>query len=247
MPHITVSIEQQVMVLTINRPEKKNALTQAMYKELSAALKQLDADDSLKVCVIHGQGGAFTAGNDLHDFIQAKSPDDLKDVKTFLHDIGKVNKPLLAAIEGPAVGIGSTLLPHCDLVYASKDAYFSMPFVNLGICVEAGNSVLLPRLVGYHHACELLLLGEAISAQRAAEIGLINQVVEQDVISSTMAKAKLIAQKPVDALLATKRLLKQNAQYDHDRTIEQENKLLFELLYSDSTKQIIQSFFSKEG
>lgn len=242
---IITKVDQGVLLIEINRPEKKNALTQSMYRSLNQAIDTLNQSDDLVVGLIYGAGNTFTAGNDLSDFVNSKTPEDLKDVQDFLLKLGTINKPFIAAIEGPAVGIGSTILPHCDLAYASESAYFQMPFVDIGICVEAGSSVLLPELIGHHRAAECLLLGERLSAQKAYQYGLINEVIKGSVVDYALEKAKMLCSKPKDALLATKQLLTRSKQEAYPSIVQQENKILFELLHSESTKKILESFFKK--
>ncbi len=234
------------MVITINRPDKKNALTQMMYKQLSSALIELQENSELAVGLITGSQQCFTAGNDLHDFIQLKTPEDMADVKAFLHELGHIKKPFLAAVDGAAVGIGTTLLAHCDLCFASPSAYFQMPFVNLGLCAEAGSSALMPQIIGQRRANELFLLGERITAEKACQYGLINEVINSDVLKYTLEKAHQISEKPIDALLAIKKQLKENTYYDHDTVINEEYETFFKLLQSHSTQQTIKSFFDKK-
>ena len=183
MGHIQTEIKDNVLRITIDRPEKKNALTSAMYDALADAVEQGEANPEIRVMLLHGNGDSFTAGNDLEDFVanpwkgQAVPP-----AVRFITAVAGAKKPLVAAIHGSVVGVGVTILLHCDLVYAADNAKLVMPFVNLGIVPEAGSSVLLPALMGHQRASELLLLGMPISAQRAYELGLVNAVVAQDAL-----------------------------------------------------------------
>ena len=173
--------EGGILTLTFNRLDKKNAITRAMYTTLAEALEVATADDTVRVVVIQGDPTCFTAGNDLLDFLS--NPPDMTPgaepapVVRFLDILRDFPKPLIAAVAGPAVGIGTTLLLHCDLVYAADNAAFSLPFVNLGLCPEAGSSLLLPQLVGYQRAAEKLLFGEPFSAEDALDMGLVNRVL----------------------------------------------------------------------
>jgi len=205
--------EAGVLTLTFNRVDKKNAITRAMYSALADALEAAAQDAAVRVAVIQGDVSVFTAGNDLADFLAA--PPDLTPgaepapVVRFLNILRDFPKPLVAAVAGPAVGIGATLLMHCDLVYAADNAAFSLPFVNLGLCPEAGSSMLLPQLVGYTRAAEKLLLGEAFYAEEALELGLINRIVPPGEVNAyAQAQALKLAAKPASALQATKALLK---------------------------------------
>ena len=176
-PEILVHTEAAVMTITINRVEKKNSLTAAMYGSLADALDSAAHDAAVRVVVIQGHELIFSAGNDINDFLSV--PPDTSDapVFRFLRLLSTFAKPLVAAVCGPAVGIGTTLLLHCDLVYAGDNAAFSLPFVNLGLCPEAASSLLLPQLMGHQRAAEALLLGEPFTAETALEVGLINRIV----------------------------------------------------------------------
>jgi enoyl-CoA hydratase/carnithine racemase len=206
-----------VLVATLNRPEKKNALTGAMYRALRQALLGASADAAIGAVLVTGAGGAFCAGNDIGDFL-AESRAQSEGARTgaggeFIRTLARFDKPLIAAVEGPAVGIGTTFCLHCDLVYAAPSARFQMPFVNLGLVPEAGSSLLVPRRFGIGVASELLLLGEAIDARRAHEIGLVNEVVEPEALKAhALAKAKALAAKPRAALLATRKLMRGDAE-----------------------------------
>lgn len=173
---ILKSLADRVLTLQLNRPEKKNALTVAMYQNLADALRDAANDNAVRAVLIRGTDGCFTAGNDLFDFMQNPPTGEDAPVGQFLDAIATFPKPLVAMVDGIAIGIGTTLLLHCDLVYASDAARFRLPFVNLGLCPEAGSSLLLPRLAGTARASELLLLGREFGAEEAREIGLVNAV-----------------------------------------------------------------------
>ncbi|MEN9435875.1 MAG: hypothetical protein RIR09_530, partial [Pseudomonadota bacterium] len=177
MTDILIDTANGVMTLTLNRIDKKNSFTQAMYTACADALAQASTDDSVRAVVLQGHATVFSAGNDVGDFLNGPVSTQESPVFRFLRGIATFPKPLVAAVCGPAVGIGTTLLFHCDLVYAGDNAAFSMPFVNLGLCPEAGSSLLVPQMLGYHRAAEALLLGEPFMAEAALEVGLVNRIV----------------------------------------------------------------------
>ena len=176
MNEILTHVDAGVTTLTINRVEKKNSLTAAMYAALAQGIAQAAQDSSQRVLVIQGHETVFSAGNDVADFLNQPPTGNDAPVFHFLQGIATFPKPLLAAVCGPAVGVGTTMLLHCDLVYAGDNAAFSMPFVNLGLCPEAASSLLVPRLMGHQRASEALLLGEPFMAEAALEVGLVNRV-----------------------------------------------------------------------
>ena len=216
---MSVSIERDggVLIATLNRPEKKNALTGAMYRALREALVAASADEGVGAVVVTGAGGSFCAGNDIGDFL-AENKAQSEGARSgpggeFIRTLARFDKPLVAAVEGPAVGVGTTMCLHCDLVYAAPSARFAMPFVNLGLVPEAGSSMLVPRRFGLGVASELLLLGEAVDAARAREIGLVAEIVEPGALKAhALAKAKALAAKPRAALLATRKLMRGDAE-----------------------------------
>lgn len=244
--YIRVSQENATLLIQINRPEKKNALTQGMYQMLSQALEQLNNEPSIVAGLIYGAQGCFTSGNDLGDFINCQSADDLKDVTDFLIHLANVSKPLLAAIEGPAIGIGTTMLAHCDLVYSAPDALFQTPFVPLGISPEGGSSLLFPQFMGHQQAAQCLLLGERFSAQKAKELGLVTEIVnEQTAFDFCLQQAKKLEHMPRKALITAKQLLRNHNQDKLIATIEHENRALLELLQSQETQDIMSSMYTK--
>ncbi len=208
---ILVDRADGVVTITLNRPDKRNALTSAMYATLADTLERLDADTG--VVVLTGAGGAFTAGNDLRDMAANPPVGDNPPPIRFLTALHGLKAVLVAAVDGPAVGVGTTVLLHCDLVYATAAASFRLPFVNLGLVPEAASTLLLPRLVGHQRAAELMLLGERIDAARALELGLVTEVLpDADALATRVAeRTAALRDKPREALLAVKRLL-------HDET-----------------------------
>jgi enoyl-CoA hydratase/carnithine racemase len=230
----------------LNRPEKKNALTVEMYAGLVDAFQRAEADDDVGVLLVHGSDECFTAGNDLQDFMHAPPNDSSSPTTRFLKQLHQTHKPLVAAVAGPAVGIGTTLLLHCDLVYADPGARFQLPFVNLGLCPEAGSSYLLPELVGHARAAELLLLGEPFTAQTALDIGLVNAISpEKQVIATAAAKAEQLAQRPRAALLLTKSLLKKGHAKIVGETIDDELRHFLERLRSPEAAEAFRAFFER--
>lgn len=207
---ILVHDEGGVRTITFNRVERKNSITTAMYAQLADAFETAAQDAAVRVVVLQGDAAVFSAGNDIGDFLQQPPSTQDAPVFRFLRAIATFPKPVVAAVCGPAVGIGTTMLLHCDLVYAGDNAAFSMPFVNLGLCPEAASSLLVPQMMGYHRAAEALLLGEPFMAEAALEVGLVNRVVPPTECNAiAQAQARKLAAKPLSALIETKRLLKQ--------------------------------------
>jgi enoyl-CoA hydratase/carnithine racemase len=207
--HIDISIHNNVMKIGLNRPDKKNALTSHMYDTMGTALLDARENPDIKVVLFHGTKDLFSAGNDLKGF-DNRDPSTLSPGAKFLFVLQAFEKPVVAAVSGIAIGIGVTLLLHCDLVYADDHTRFRMPFVNLGVCPEAGSSLLLPACAGYKKAAEILMLGEFFDATQAVELGIVNRSVS-NVLEFAIEKAELLAQKPQQALLSTKRLLKKGS------------------------------------
>jgi enoyl-CoA hydratase/carnithine racemase len=198
-----------VCELRFNRPEKRNAITFAMYQAFAAHLHAALADEAVRAVLLSGAGASFSAGNDLNDFVSGPEFTSAHPVMEVLRTLATFDKALVAAVHGPVVGIGVTMLLHCDLVVAAHGTQLSMPFVALGLVPEAGSSLLLPRLVGQQRAAELLLLGRPVDAAGAERLGLVNRVVEEGkLLEEARALAQSLAQQPVEALRATKRLLR---------------------------------------
>ncbi len=198
-----------VLELRFNRPEKKNAITGAMYDTLTAALRDAGARPAVRAVLIAAEGDMFTAGNDIKDFLAMSGGLAGAPPARFIHAIATFGKPLVAAVNGPAIGVGATLLLHCDLVYASPGASLSVPFVDLGLVPEAGSSMLLPSRVGFARAAALLLLGEPMDAEAAHGAGLVNAIVPAaELRGHARAKAQRLAAKPPAALAATRALMR---------------------------------------
>ncbi len=246
MKNILTENKDGVLRIEIDRPDKKNALTAAMYQAMADAIKSAEADGKVRVVLIHGKADLFTAGNDLQDFLDNPPRDDNRPVFQFLYAISQAQKPIVAAVAGAAVGIGTTMLLHCDLVYAAPNARLQLPFVNLGLVPEAASSLLLPALVGYQRAAELLLLGEPFSAQQAKDIGLVTEVVsEEQLFDTAMAQAKKLASKPAASLRLTKRLMKQGQAAAVAQQIKLESGHFGERLGSPEAKEAFSAFLEK--
>jgi enoyl-CoA hydratase/carnithine racemase len=241
---VIVSSSDGVCEIQLNRPEKRNAITQAMYGALVEALNEARADDSVRVVLFSGAGASFTAGNDLNDFINADLSDENNAIR-FLRLLPAFRKVLVAAVHGQTVGIGVTMLLHCDLVVAASSAQMTMPFVKLGLVPEAGSSLLLPRAVGHHRAAELLLLGKPFDAAAGFEMGIVNRVVEDKVLMDEARNlARAVAAQPPNALLAAKRLLRSETGTVSAR-VEEELEAFREQLGSAEFKAAAQAFFGK--
>jgi enoyl-CoA hydratase/carnithine racemase len=243
---ILVHIEAGVMTITLNRPEKKNSISSAMYSTMADALAQAQTSEVVRVVVFQGHETIFSAGNDIADFLNSPPSTQESPVFRFLFGISAFTKPLIAAVCGPAVGIGTTMLFHCDLVYAGDNAAFSMPFVNLGLCPEAGSSLLVPRLMGYHRAAEALLLGEPFMAEAALEIGLVNRLLPPlETNNYAQAIAKKLAHKPINSLLETKRLMKKDQASSIKQQISQEAVSFGRMLQEPAAKEAFSAFMQK--
>jgi enoyl-CoA hydratase/carnithine racemase len=246
MQEILTHIADGVMTLTINRVEKKNSFTPAMYAAMADGLEQARNDPAIRVTVIQGDVTVFSAGNDIGDFLQRKPATQESPVFGFLHAIAQHPKPVIAAVCGPAVGIGTTLLFHCDLVYAGDNAAFSMPFVNLGLCPEAASSLLVPQMMGYHRAAEALLLGEPFMAEAALEVGLVNRIVPPTEANAiAQAQARKLAAKPLAALVETKRLMKKGQMAQVLAQMTEEGASFARLLQEPAAKEAFTAFMEK--
>jgi enoyl-CoA hydratase/carnithine racemase len=245
-PAIQCDYREHILRISINRPEKMNALTAAMYDALAGAILAADSDPTVRVILIEGAGGCFTSGNDLHDFATSPPAGEESPVFRFLQAISGARKPIVAAVLGPAVGIGTTMLLHCDLVYAGEGACFELPFVNLGLCPEAAASLLLPQLIGHQRASELLLLGEPFGAERAREIGLINAVFpDGELLGQACAFARKLAQRPPASVRLTKALLKHAGRRAVAETMTEEGRQFLQRLSSPEAKEAFAAFFEK--
>ncbi len=242
-----VLIEQAgpVLEITFNRPEKKNALTGAMYQAVVDAFHRLDEDPSIRVALLTGAGDIFTAGNDIKDFQSRAATNEATHASPFLEALSSLTKPLVGAVNGAAIGVGTTMLAHCDFVLAARSARFTMPFTSLGLVPEAASSLLFPRLVGHQRAAALLLLGEPIDAETAHEWGFVYKVVDEaELMTAARAVAARLAALPPEAIRQTKALMKTGKPDVKDR-IEEELVLFRRRLRSPEAAEAFQAFVEK--
>ena len=246
MTDILSHTEAGVLTLTLNRVAKKNSITIAMYAALADALEQASSDSAVRAVVIQGHETIFSAGNDIADFLNAPPATLDSPVFRFLRAISTFAKPVVASVCGPAVGIGTTLLLHCDLVYAGDNAAFSLPFVNLGVCPEAASSLLVPQLMGYPRAAEALLLGEPFMAEAALEIGMINRIVPpMEANALAQRQALKLAAKPMSALLETKRLMKKSQAAAVAQRMDEEALSFGRMMREPAAREAFSAFMEK--
>ena len=245
--HILIERQGAVQIIRINRPDKKNALTRAMYAKMSAALTEGDADPAVRVHVFLGVPGAFSSGNDLADFmVVATGGDGGTEVWDFLMALARSQKPMVSGVDGIAVGIGTTLNLHCDLTFATPRTVFRTPFVDLGLVPEAGSSLLAPRILGQQGAFALLGLGEGFSAERAKAAGLIYEVVDEGALeASVLAAAGQIAAKPPQALKIARDLMR-GSRDDLVARIGEESEHFRERLKSDEARAALTAFMTRK-
>ena len=244
---ILLQREGGLLTLQLNRPDKKNALTRAMYTQLAEALEQADADSGIRAVLIQGSNECFTAGNDIADFLE-QPPSNLDSPPFhFMQSLLNCRKPVIAAVAGAAVGIGTTLLLHCDLVYISRDARLRMPFVNLGLCPEFGSSLILPRLLGHAKAAELLLLGEGFTGDQAAAWGIATEAMGSG--EAALAKAREVAQRfetlAPGAVQVSKQLMKSVDREQLRQVIEDEGALFVQRLKSPEAIAALSGFITR--
>jgi enoyl-CoA hydratase/carnithine racemase len=236
----------RVLTIRLNRPERKNALTAAMYSRILELFAEAAQTRDIRALVITGAGSAFTSGNDLADFMGQPVFTEDSPVLRFLRALVDFPKPLLAAVNGAAVGVGTTMLLHCDLVYAAASARFSLPFVGLGLVPEAGSSLLLPRVAGMQRAAELLLLGEPFDAATAHRVGLVNEVLpDAELLARVRNRTQLLAERPPDAVMASKELLRGPFRAEIHEAIKREGALFASRLHSAEAAEAFAAFFEK--
>ncbi|HEX6690710.1 MAG TPA: enoyl-CoA hydratase [Burkholderiales bacterium] len=234
----------RVARIRLDRLDKKNALNAEMYAQLGAALAAADRDAQVRAVLLHGAADCFCSGNDVGDFL--KRPAGASPAQALFDALPNMKKPVVAAVGGPAIGIGSTMLLHCDLVYAAPNARFQLPFVPLGLVPEFGSSYMLPLLAGYQRAAELLLLGQPFTAQKAYEAGIVTEVVPQDqLIDHAMKIAAALAALPPESIRLTKRLMKSRHGATLGATIEEEMRVFAERLTSQEAKEALSAFLEK--
>ena len=242
---VQMSVADGVMRITMNRPAKKNALTGPMYDAMTAALERADSSDDIRAVMLEGSGGSFTAGNDLADFLASATRGDEPRATYFIRKIALLETPIVAAVDGVAVGVGTTLLFHCDLVYATEAAKFRMPFLDLGLVPEAASSILAPQRFGMAKASEYILLAEPFGPREAEKLGLVNAVVEPGLLGETaMTAARKLAAKPPAALRAARRLMRGDRK-DIAAAIDREMVAFGEALRSEDAKAAFTAFLNK--
>jgi len=246
MANIVVRTEHRVTRIEIARVDKKNALTQDMYRAMLEALAAADADAKVRAILIHGTRDCFTAGNDLKDFLERSPGGGPTASFQFIATLPKVAKPLIAAVGGPAVGVGTTMLLHCDLVYAAPGARFQMPFVPLGLVPEAASSLLLPMIAGYQRAAELLLLGQPFTAEKALAAGFVTEIVPEDgLLEYARTAAAAVAALPPASVQLTKQLMKRQLGAAIAAQMQEEGRIFAERLQSGEAKEAMTAFFEK--
>lgn len=247
--HVRIERSGAALAITLTRPERRNAITVAMYAAIAQAIEHAQDDAELRLIMVRGEGEDFTAGNDLGDFMQAQAvADEEIPVWRLLRVLASNRLPLVAAVHGNAVGIGTTFLLHCDLVIAAEGTRFSLPFVDLGLVPEAASSLILPRIAGRRRAARYLLLGEPFGPDEAREFGLVSHVVAADALDAKLAEvvAALLA-KPVEALRITQRLLRHGTGDELLERMELENGHFSERLQSAEVKAAITAFFRRRS
>ncbi|HEX4509356.1 MAG TPA: enoyl-CoA hydratase [Burkholderiaceae bacterium] len=243
---IRTAVVDGVATIEIARPEKKNALTLAMYDAMAEALTAADADASVRAVLITGQPGIFTSGNDLEDFMKRPPQGEDSAVLRFMNALRDCGKPVVAAVTGAAIGIGTTMLLHCDLVYVSDEARLAMPFVSLGLVPEFASSLLVPQLIGHVRAAERLLLGDPFNGEQAVEMGLANAVIPADeVLKHARRVAERFGALPPGAVRETKALMRRGQRALVDSTIEHESERFGQRLRSPEAREAFQAFFEK--
>jgi enoyl-CoA hydratase/carnithine racemase len=244
--HVAIELSERIQTLRLDRPQKKNAITGAMYEAMAAALADGERSADVAVHVIAGRPGVFTAGNDIGEFLAYAEGGALgPSVLAFLRSLVGLGKPLIAAVDGLCIGVGTTLLLHCDLVYASPASVFRTPFLDLGLVPEAGSSLLMPMRMGHARAFEMICLGETFDAERAREAGLVNRIVAAEAVEPTAREAaRRLAAKPPAALAAARRLVRGDPAAILER-MDREVTVFSERLRSAEAKEAFAAFLEK--
>ncbi|CAD6540541.1 enoyl-CoA hydratase [Paraburkholderia sabiae] len=243
---ITLTRTHDVLTIAFNRAEKKNAITAAMYQTMADALVEAQANPEIRAVLIRGSAGIFSAGNDLEDFMKQPPVGENAPVFQFLRAISSAEKPLVASVAGAAVGVGTTLLLHCDLVYAADTATFSLPFSQLGLCPEAASSLLLQRVAGYQAAAEKLMLGEPFDAREAQRMGFVNRLLPAaEVDAFALQQAQKLAALPASSLRVTKQMMKRAAQHEIQTQMTEEAVHFAKMLLAPEAKEAFKAFFEK--
>lgn len=241
---VSTSKSDGILHIELNRPDKKNAITQEMYGLAADAFEQANDDSQVRVIIISGRGDSFTSGNDLVDFLSKTGESTEDGITRFLRAVPNCNKPIIAAVHGHAVGIGTTLLLHCDLAYADNSAKLQLPFVNLGLCPEFGSSFLLPQLIGHRRAADMLYTGKTINAETAYEYGLINELVD-DALATAKQQAQRIVSQPAAAIRLTKKLLRNTDKAQLLEIIDAELIEFSRCIQSPEAKEAMTAFMEK--
>lgn len=243
--HIKTSLENGILTIQFDRSDKKNAITMAMYQNMADTLAAAYENSAVRVVLFAGDENCFTAGNDLKDFLTVGDFSESAPVVQFIQQLARFNKPIVAAVNGAAIGIGTTLLLHCDFLYANQNAIFMTPFVSLALCPEAASSLLLPSLIGARKANEMLLLSEQLTAKQAEQLGLVNQVVEGNALAKAQETAQRLAALPKNALMTTRALIK-SSQAELVRQVMAEEVTEFNAcLKSEEAKEAFNAFFER--
>jgi enoyl-CoA hydratase/carnithine racemase len=243
---IRASTENRVARIEIHRPEKKNAFTAEMYRQLGEALSAAAADKDVRAVLLHGTSDCFSSGNDVGDFLKHRPTGTDTPASLLFNSLPRLEKPIVAAVAGPAVGIGCTMLLHCDLVFATAGARFQLPFVPLGLVPEFGSTFLLPLLAGYQRAAELFLLGQPFTAEQAKDAGIVNAVLADDqLLAHADGIARKLAALPPESIRLTKRLLKATQTAAVEARIAEETRLFTERLGSPEAKEAMSAFLEK--
>jgi enoyl-CoA hydratase/carnithine racemase len=246
MSHVRVETQDRVQRIELARPEKKNALSPDMYAALAAAFEAADADASVRAVLIHGTSGCFTSGNDVRDFLELERAPGASPASAFLRAIAAAQKPVVAAVGGPAVGVGTTMLLHFDLIFAAPNARFQLPFVPLGLLPEAASSLLLPMIAGYQRAAELLLLGQPFTAEKALAAGIVTEIVpEAELLEYARSAALALAALPPASVRMTKELMKRALAPAVRERMQEELVLFGERLKSPEAKEALGAFLEK--
>jgi enoyl-CoA hydratase/carnithine racemase len=246
MAEISRSTQGQTLIIRINRPEKMNAITRDMYAGLASALKDAAGDFSIRCVVITSEGDHFTSGNDIKDFMTNPPTEEDSDVARFLASLLDFPKPLIAAVKGNAIGVGTTMLLHCDVVVAAPGANFSMPFTSLGLVPEAGSSKLFPELVGYQRAARIFLTGESFGADEAKEMGLVESIAS-DAEKVALEIAEKIGNQPPQAIINTKALMKAGKHDAVAAVMKAEFQIFALALQSEEAAEAFMNFIAKRG
>jgi enoyl-CoA hydratase/carnithine racemase len=246
MSDIIAERSGNILSIQLNRPTKKNAMTSSMYVEMAELLNGAAKDDQIRVVLWHGAGDSFCAGNDLEDFMKNPPAAGESPQSQSMRALINFEKPLVAAVQGAAIGGGTTMLGHCDFVYAGESAKFQLPFVNLALVPEFGSSYLLPQRSGYLRAAELILLGQPFGAARAAELGLVTSVVpDQKLLATATETAQTLGKKAAGAVQACKRLMKGTFRDQLEQAVKVENQVFAERVRSDEAKEAFKAFFAR--